>query len=421
MKLKSVTSLMLGSAAALFAVSAARAADAVVAPEPEPVEYVKVCDTYGTQHWFYIPGTQTCMRITGFVWYQIGAGDGPYQSSDGTFHNVNHTGGYYGSADGWLKTQRANIEFDARSETELGTLRLWLRMQSDFGDGYSDPAGYGRTFHSGVDASDNTVYWDQAFLQLGGLIMGFGESTWFYQFNNGQSSYGSHSWGGMYYGYQQRDQIRYEFGNGTSGLFGAIALEDDDKDYNWVPDVVGRLGWAAPWGTVWAVAAYDDSRGRNHTGGPFAIPSDEGNDEFAFTLATAINVPNSPGSSLRAFFYYETADGVYGPNSMFAGGAGNNGTIQPEWSVLLSYQQQFTPTFSADVGFQYFGNFYSPFTSSHSKHFAGDPAGDNAWAAEISAVWFPVENFEVRPEIVYTKAEHYDGTVSGYLRFTRYF
>ncbi|HEU5016865.1 MAG TPA: porin, partial [Pseudolabrys sp.] len=56
MKLKS---LILGSAAALLAVSGARAADAVMAPEPEPVDYVKVCDAYGAG-FFYIPGTETC-------------------------------------------------------------------------------------------------------------------------------------------------------------------------------------------------------------------------------------------------------------------------------------------------------------------------------------------------------------------------
>ena len=42
-----IKSLLLGSAAALVAVTGARAADAVVVAEPEPVEYVKVCDAYG--------------------------------------------------------------------------------------------------------------------------------------------------------------------------------------------------------------------------------------------------------------------------------------------------------------------------------------------------------------------------------------
>ncbi len=70
-----IKSLLLGSAAALVAVSGARAADAVeVVAEPEPMEYVRVCDTYGTG-FYYIPGTETCLRVGGYVRYDIGAGD----------------------------------------------------------------------------------------------------------------------------------------------------------------------------------------------------------------------------------------------------------------------------------------------------------------------------------------------------------
>ena len=43
-----IKSLLLGSAAALIAVSGARAADAVTVAEPEPAEYVKICDVYGS-------------------------------------------------------------------------------------------------------------------------------------------------------------------------------------------------------------------------------------------------------------------------------------------------------------------------------------------------------------------------------------
>ncbi len=67
-----IRSLLLGSAAALAAATSANAADAVFAPEPEPVEYVRVCDAYGAG-FFYIPGTETCLQISGYVWYQIGA------------------------------------------------------------------------------------------------------------------------------------------------------------------------------------------------------------------------------------------------------------------------------------------------------------------------------------------------------------
>ena len=64
-----IKSLLLGSAAALAAVSGAQAADAIVAAEPEPMEYVRVCDAFGTGY-FYIPGTETCLKIGGYVRFQ---------------------------------------------------------------------------------------------------------------------------------------------------------------------------------------------------------------------------------------------------------------------------------------------------------------------------------------------------------------
>ncbi|KAB2715299.1 porin, partial [Brucella intermedia] len=69
-----IKSLLLGSAAALVAASGAQAADAIVAPEPEAVEYVRVCDAYGAGY-FYIPGTETCLRIHGYVRYDATGGD----------------------------------------------------------------------------------------------------------------------------------------------------------------------------------------------------------------------------------------------------------------------------------------------------------------------------------------------------------
>src|SRR5690606_35720372 len=67
-----IKSLLLGSAAAMVAATGAKAADAIVIAEPEPVEYVRVCDAYGAG-FFYIPGTGTCLSINGYIWAQIGA------------------------------------------------------------------------------------------------------------------------------------------------------------------------------------------------------------------------------------------------------------------------------------------------------------------------------------------------------------
>ena len=58
-------SLMLGSAAVLAALGSAKAAD-LPAAKAAPVEYVRVCSTYGAG-FFYVPGTDSCLRISGRV------------------------------------------------------------------------------------------------------------------------------------------------------------------------------------------------------------------------------------------------------------------------------------------------------------------------------------------------------------------
>src|SRR5918997_5282941 len=64
-RMKLVKSLLLGSAAGLFAVAGAQAAD-LPKKAAAPVEYVRVCSTYGAGY-FFIPGTDTCLRLSGFL------------------------------------------------------------------------------------------------------------------------------------------------------------------------------------------------------------------------------------------------------------------------------------------------------------------------------------------------------------------
>ncbi len=62
--MKMVKSLLLGSAAGLVAVAGAQAADLPV--KAKPVQYVKICSLYGAGY-YYIPGTDTCIKIGGYV------------------------------------------------------------------------------------------------------------------------------------------------------------------------------------------------------------------------------------------------------------------------------------------------------------------------------------------------------------------
>ncbi len=62
--MKMVKSLMLGTAAGFVALTGAQAADLPV--KAKAVEYVKICSLYGAG-FYYIPGTDTCIRIGGAV------------------------------------------------------------------------------------------------------------------------------------------------------------------------------------------------------------------------------------------------------------------------------------------------------------------------------------------------------------------
>ena len=62
--MKMVKSLLLGSAAGVVAVAGAQAADLPV--KAKPVQYVKICTLYG-DGFYYIPGSDTCIRFNGYI------------------------------------------------------------------------------------------------------------------------------------------------------------------------------------------------------------------------------------------------------------------------------------------------------------------------------------------------------------------
>jgi len=384
-----IKSLLLGSAAGLVAVSGAQAADAIVYAEPEPVEYVRVCDMYGAG-FFYIPGTETCLQVSGLVWYQMGTAD-----EGRNYHGF--------VSDQWNKSTRARVNFDARSDTEWGTLRGYVRLQGDF-NAYSNLLG---PLNSRTGSSDGrgTIGFDQAFLELGGFRAGYTESAWVASQGAGVAQFGSHTWGGLSYGYQQRQLISYTFG-GASGFAATIALEDDANN-NYVPDVVGVVSYNQAWGGVWAKAAFDEDTGLSNGADALGLVVNEtGDSSWAAQVGMQLNVPNAPGSSFRLIGYYADEANAY--------------SVGSEWSVLASYRQQFSQTFAASVGAQYFSGIHDVSSVTGLPLF-GNESDLDGWQAEAALIWTPVTNFEVRAEYVYTDIDLRPSTNSGFLRFQRSF
>src|SRR5690606_4399613 len=85
--------------------------------EPEPMEYVRICDAYGAGY-FYIPGTETCLRVSGWMRYQPEGA-----SRDATVRWTNDVGAAITPAAGTgLDLARGNWNLGSRTFSTTGAL-----------------------------------------------------------------------------------------------------------------------------------------------------------------------------------------------------------------------------------------------------------------------------------------------------------
>ncbi len=164
--MKLLKSSLLGSAAAFAAVGAAHAADLPV-KKAVPIEYVRVCGAYGAG-FFYIPGTDTCLRLSGRARFE-----GGYMTSYSRQGSNGDTSGYQG---------RMRINLDARTQTAYGTLRAFVRLDAGSRTGYSGVGTsgtqqrIGQAFPGlGIDQfgrAQQFVNVDKAFIQFAGMTAG---------------------------------------------------------------------------------------------------------------------------------------------------------------------------------------------------------------------------------------------------------
>ena len=134
----SVRLLLLGSVAIVS--TGVQAAD-LPCERRAPVEYVRICSTHGNG-FFYIPGTETCLRVGGRVRAEYLYVEPIDRSQD--------TIGF---------RARGRINIDARTATAYGMLRTYIRMEMTRNTG-----AYG------FNATSPEI--NQAFVQFGGLTAG---------------------------------------------------------------------------------------------------------------------------------------------------------------------------------------------------------------------------------------------------------
>jgi opacity protein-like surface antigen len=121
--MKMVKSLVLGSAAALVAMGGAQAADLPV--KAKAVEYVRICSLYGAGFW-YIPGTDTCIKIGGYLRVDTTFNGGIY-GQPAWSGDLGQRNRYF---DNFNSRSRMALTVDTRTATEYGVVRTF--GQGDF-------------------------------------------------------------------------------------------------------------------------------------------------------------------------------------------------------------------------------------------------------------------------------------------------
>jgi len=409
--MKLCKSLLLGSVAGLAAVAGAQAADLPVA-KAAPVEYVRVCSTYGAG-FFYIPGTETCLRIGGRVRADYLYGE-PLDRSD--------------DAIGFRA--RGRIQADARTATAYGLLRTFVRFEITRSSG--TPFGAEGTIGQGANVA-------QAFVQFGGLTAGRVTSF----FDNADLPTG-HFGTLRFSDAPDVDVLAYTFSFGN-GFSATISIEDGLERRNngfvaggpastaliyagqRVPDIVGNIKYTGTWGTAQLSGAAHQIRSDVLVGPAFGpgvagtIPDSEWG--FAVTAQVGINLPMlGTGDALWLAATY--ANGALGyitggpSNTIGVGslaGAIVDAYVNPltgeinegrGWSIAGGLRHYWTPQIRQNVFGSYARFDYGAGATAITPAGFVTGLGDfNEWRIGTNVIWQPVSGLDLGVEVIYARLD----------------
>jgi hypothetical protein len=403
-------SLFLGTVAGLTLAAGAQAADLPMT-KAAPVEYLRVCNTYG-EGFFYIPGTDTCLRVSGRVRADY-------------LYNTPLTR----ESDAFGFRARGRIQLDARTSTAYGLLRSVVRFEIT----RSSATPFGNT--AGISQSPNV---DNAFVQFGGLTAGRVDSF----FSNGDLPT-QHMGTLRFDDAPTVDLLAYTFtfGNGFSAT---ISVEDGlERRYNdatfegdptfayagqRIPDVVGNIKYSGTWGTAQLSGALHQLRAA--TPYNFLGYADYPDTEYGFAVAgyLGVNLPQiAPGDALWVAATY--ADGALAylsggndvlntsPNT----GIGSTGLlgftdayVDPingdikrgkGWAVAGGFTHYFTPEVRGSLFGSYLKVDYSGGANALSASGYSGFLDFNEWRLGGNVFWQPVSGLDIGAEVIYVNLD----------------
>ena len=348
--MKLLKGLLLGSAASLGVITQVLGARAADLPERQaaPIEYVRICDAYGAG-FFYIPGTETCLRIGGLVLGEERGFDPTYSISGTSFYAngiaPTHAGltpaipsglGYIPSVSQYTNARSRDatsfnalgrVELDSRTQSPYGTVRAFLRVDSYFGSGGNSATGslgsLSNTFNTtaGSSSSRYTTILNKAFIQFAGLTAGYAQSMFdfyadAYNYNNLRGSnattalvaYTATLPAGFSATLSAEDQAsrRANIASTIAGVTNAAGTATSVVDIGGVsaasfqanpagsriPDIVGNLRVDQPWGAAQLSAAAHQNDASLFGAGALATPATTpttagSSPSYAFPAATS--------------------------------------------------------------------------------------------------------------------------------------
>ncbi len=375
-----IKTLILGAAAGTLAVAGAQAADLPVAPEP--VDYVRVCDAYGSG-FFYIPGTETCLRIKGGMRVEFRFRD---FADDG---NAN-----WGNRDGNATTTRARayVRFDSRTNTEYGLLRTYVDLWF--------------TGDSGNGTTPAVSLWN-GFIQFGGFTFGRAES--FFDFYTGDA------WGSLLQqGFSDHRTnlfaYTYGFGNGVSAT---LSVEDATFVRNGTqygghkaPDLVANVRVDQGWGSAQLMGALHQVYGKGSTVGAPIADSATG---WAIGAGVTFNAPMLAAGDSISFqgAYTNGATRYVHEDAALADFVGLTTTsleTTTGWGIGGGFTHHWTPMLSSALTAT-----YSSFENDRGA--LADVEADQ-WGIQGNLIWSPVKGFFMGVELEYENREVTTGGVS---------
>ncbi|TPQ46357.1 porin [Prosthecomicrobium hirschii] len=382
-------SMLAGFGVVLATSFAAQAAD-LGRPAPAAVDYVKVCDAYGAG-FFYIPGSQTCLKIGGYVRaeYRVWKTDADF----GALYGL--TNGVKGPANNSATTRvRAQLTLDTRTNTEFGLLRSFTE------------AWY--TVDSG-SASPSVDLW-KAYIQLGGLTAGRAQS--FFDFYTGDH------YASVFETAHSDSQVNllaytFSFGNGVTA---SVSLEDSTTGNatrrfnsfgvyggNKYPDLVGNVNISQAWGSAQLMGAlhHDQPNYNNKSEWGWAVG---GGVTVKLPMLGAGDSATLQAAYSKGAVSYATPDPLFGydflPKSVTLNSPSMNQTVA--WSIAAGLTHNWTSKWSSSA------------TVSYLNHDGGAANFLNVTKlqldykqvdAGINLVYAPVEGLTIGAEVEYKRAD----------------